>query len=138
MINNIETKIEIEEDVNDIERTQNEKEMNLNEFRTKYEYLVKKNYENYSMNEINCLNKILENTFSVEKFKSYIDKNFLDNCEYKMIFMPDEFNMKEDDKFYFQGFGDKKHKKINNAKNKNVNKNFSPITAKKNKRKFDQ
>ena len=137
MINNIETKIEIEEDVNDIERTQNKKEMNLNEFRTKYENLVKKNYENYSMNEINCLNKILENTFSVEKFKSYIDKNFLDNCEYKMIFMPDEFNMKEDDKFYFQGFGDKKHKKINNAKNKNVNKNFSPITAKKNKRKFD-
>ena len=137
MINNIETKIEIEEDVNDIERTQNEKEMNLNEFRTKYEYLVKKNYENYSMNEINCLNKILENTFSVEKFKSYIDKDFLDNCEYKLIFMPDEFNMKEDDKFYFQGFGDKKHKKINNAKNKNVNKNFSPITAKKNKRKFD-
>ena len=137
MINNIETKIEIEEDMNDIERTQNEKEMNLNEFRTKYEYLVKKNYENYSMNEINCLNKILENTFSVEKFKSYIDKDFLDNCEYKMIFMPDEFNMKEDDKFYFQGFGDKKHKKINNAKNKNVNKNFSQITAKKNKRKFD-
>jgi len=137
MINNIETKIEIEEDVNDIERTQNEKEMNLNEFRTKYEYLVKKNYENYSMNEINCLNKILENTFSVEKFKSYIDKDFLDNCEYKMIFMPDEFNMKEDDKFYFQGFGDKKHKKVINAKNKNVNKNFSPITAKKNKRKFD-
>ena len=137
MINNIETKIEIEENVNDIERTQNEKEMNLNEFRTKYEYLVKKNYENYSMNEINCLNKILENTFSVEKFKSYIDKDFLDNCEYKLIFMPDEFNMKEDDKFYFQGFGDKKHKKINNAKNKNVNKNFSPITAKKNKRKFD-
>lgn len=137
MINNIETKIEIEEDVNDIERTQNEKEMNLNEFRTKYENLVKKNYENYSMNEINCLNKILENTFSVEKFKSYIDKDFLDNCEYKLIFMPDEFNMKEDDKFYFQGFGDKKHKKINNAKNKNVNKNFSPITAKKNKRKFD-
>ena len=137
MINNIETKIEIEEDVNDIERTQNEKEMNLNEFRTKYENLVKKNYENYSMNEINCLNKILENTFSVEKFKSYIDKDFLGNCEYKMIFMPDEFNMKEDDKFYFQGFGDKKHKKINNAKNKNVNKNFSPITAKKNKRKFD-
>ena len=137
MINNIETKIEIEEDVNDIEKSQNEKEMNLNEFRTKYENLVKKNYENYSMNEINCLNKILENTFSVEKFKSYIDKDFLDNCEYKMIFMPDEFNMKEDDKFYFQGFGDKKHKKINNAKNKNVNKNFSPITAKKNKRKFD-
>ena len=137
MINNIETKIEIEEDVNDIERKQNEKEMNLNEFRTKYENLVKKNYENYSMNEINCLNKILENTFSVEKFKSYIDKDFLDNCEYKMIFMPDEFNMKEDDKFYFQGFGDKKHKKINNVKNKNVNKNFSPITAKKNKRKFD-
>ena len=137
MINNIETKIEIEEDVNDIERTQNEKEMNLNEFRTKYEYLVKKNYENYSMNEINCLNKILENTFSVEKFKSYIDKDFLDNCEYKMIFMPDEFNMKEDDKFYFQSFGDKKYKKINNAKNKNVNKNFSQITAKKNKRKFD-
>ena len=137
MINNIETKIEIEEDVNDIERTQNEKEMNLNEFRTKYEYLVKKNYENYSMNEINCLNKILENTFSVEKFKSYIDKDFLDNCEYKLIFMPDEFNMKEDDKFYFQGFGDKKHKKVINAKNKNLNKNFSPITAKKNKRKFD-
>ena len=137
MINNIETKIEIEEDVNDIEGTQNEKEMNLNEFRTKYEYLVKKNYENYSMNEINCLNKILENTFSVEKFKSYIDKDFLDNCEYKLIFMPDEFNMKKDDKFYFQGFGDKKHKKVINAKNKNVNKNFSPITAKKNKRKFD-
>ena len=137
MINNIESRIDIEEDKNDIERAQNEKDMSLNEFRTKYDNLIKKNYENYSVNEVNCLNKILENTFSVDKFKSYINKDFLDNCEYKLIFMPDEFNMKEDDKYYFQGFGDKRHKKINNAKNKTANKNISPFAAKKNKRKFD-
>ena len=112
---------------------QKEKDMSINEFRTKYDKKKKKNYENYSVNEVNCLNKILENTFSVDKFKSYINKDFLDNCEYKLIFMPDEFNMKEDDKYYFQGFGDKRHKKINNAKNKTANKNISPFAAKKNK-----
>lgn len=137
MINNIESKIDIEEEIPDTYNAQNEKDMIINEYRIKYEKLINKKYENNSEKEINCLKKILENPFSVDKFKSYIDTEFLDNCEYKLIFMPDEFNMKEDDKFYFQGFGDKKHKKINNAKNKNVNKNFSPITAKKNKRKFD-
>ena len=59
MINNIESKIDIEEDKNDIERAQNEKDMSLNEFRTKYDNLIKKNYENYSVNEVNCLNKML-------------------------------------------------------------------------------
>ena len=137
MINNSESKIDLDEEILDIKEASNKKDIFVNELKAKYDNLIKNKHENNSIKEFNCLNKILENTFAFDEFKSYINKDFLDNCEYKLIFMPDEFNMKEDDKFYFQGFGDKKHKKVINAKNKNVNKNFSPITAKKNKRKFD-
>ena len=138
MINNIESKIDIEEEIPDNYNAQNEKDMIINEYRIKYEKLINKKYENNSEKEINCLKKILENPFSVDKFKSYIDTDFLDNCEYKLIFAPEEFNMKEEAKFYFQGFGDKKRKKLVNIKNnKNANKNFSVLEAKKNKKKFD-
>ena len=137
MINNIESKIDIEEEIPDTYNAQNEKDMIINEYKIKYENLIKNNYENNSEKEINCLKKILENPFSVDKFKSYIDTDFLDNCEYKLIFAPEEFNMKEEAKFYFQGFGDKKRKKVINIKNKNANKNFSVLEAKKNKKKFN-
>ena len=137
MINNIESKIDIEEDVPDTYKEQNEKDMIINEYKIKYEKLIKKNYENNSVKEINCLKNILENPFAVEKFGNYIETDFLDNCEYKLILMPDEFKMKEDEKFYFQGFGDKKRKKAINIKNKNGNKNLSVLDAKKNKKKFD-
>ena len=137
MNNNIESKIDIDEEIPEIKQAKNEKDMYINEFNSKYEKLIKKNYENFSNKEVNCLNNILENTFSVDKFKSYIDQDFLDNCEYKLIFMPDEFNMKEDAKFCFPGFGDKKRKKLVNIKHKNMNKNFSEFADKKNKRKFD-
>ena len=137
MINNIESKIDIEEEIPDTYNAQNEKDMIINEYRIKYEKLINKKYENNSEKEINYLKKILENPFSVDKFKSYIDTEFLDNCEYKLIFMPDEFNMKEDAKFGFQGFGDKKRKKFGNIKNKNANKNSKSLVAQKNKRKFE-
>ena len=136
MINNIESKIDIEEDVPDTYKEQNEKDMIINEYKIKYEKLIKNNSENNSEKEINCLKKILENPLSLDKFKSYIETDFLDNCEYKLIFMPDEFNMKEETKFCFQGFGDKKRKKVINIK-KNANKNFSVLEAKKNKKKFN-
>ena len=137
MINNIQSKIDIDEEKPDINLTKNEKDLCIDEFSAKYINLMNKNYENYSTKEINCLDKILENIFSVDKFKSYINKDFLDNCEYKLIFMPEEFNMKEDAKFSFPGFGDKKRKKLVNVKHKNMNKNFSEFADKKNKRKFD-
>ena len=137
MINNIESKIDIDEEKPDINLTKNEKDLCIDEFSAKYNNLIKNNYANYSNKEINCLDKILENTFSVDKFNSYINKDFLDNCEYKLIFMPEEFNMKEDAKFSFPGFGDKKRKKLVNVKHKNMNKNFSDFADKKNKRKFD-
>jgi len=137
MINNIESKIDIDEEKPDITLTKNEKDLCIDEFSAKYKNLINNKYANYSTKEINCLDKILENTFSVDKFKSYINKDFLDNCEYKLIFMPDEFNMKEDAKFCFPGFGDKKRKKLVNIKHKNMNKNFSEFADKKNKRKFD-
>jgi len=137
MINNIESKIDIEEEIPEPNKAKNEKDIIINEYKLKYDKLMEGNYENNSIKEINCLKKILENPFSVDKFKSYIDTDFLDNCEYKLILMPDEFKMKEDEKFYFQGFGDKKRKKAINIKNKNGNKNLSVLDAKKNKKKFD-
>ena len=137
MINNNETRIDIDEEIPDISAAKNAKDIYLNELKSKYNNLIQQKYDNYSIKEINCLNKILENTFSVDEFKSYINSDFLDNCEYKLIFSPDEFNMKEDAKFYFQGFGDKKRKKVANNKNKNINKNSSSFLAQKNKRKFD-
>jgi len=137
MNENKEKKIEIDEEIPDMNCEKNGKDTYINELKEKYEKMNKKNYENYSIKEINCLNNILENQFSVEKFKSYIDQDFLDNCEYKLIFAPNEFDMKEDDKFYFQGFGEKKKRKVAKIKNKNTNKNFDMLTAKKNNRKFD-
>ena len=137
MINNIESKIDLEEEVPDMNDAKNGKDVFISEFVNKYEKLIKKNYDNYSIKEVNCLNNILENTFSVNKFESYINKDFLDNCEYKLIFMPDEFDMKEDAKFCFPGLGDKKRKKLVNIKNKNMNKNAAEPAANKNKRKFD-
>ena len=137
MINNIENKIDIDEDI--IEGiNKNNKEAILNELRIKYDKLINNKYENKNIKEIKFINNVMENSFSVDKFKNYIDNDFLDNCEYKLIFMPEEFNMKEDRKFYFQGFGEKKKRKIMNLKNKNnVNKNSSAFEAKKNKKKYD-
>ena len=137
MINNIESKIDKDEEIPEIINGKNGKDLYMSEFYSKYENLLQKNYENYSIKEVNCLNKIMENTFSVDKFKSYINKEFLDNCEYKLIFMPDEFNMKEDAKFCFPGFGDKKRKKLVNIKHKNINKNYAEFVSNKNKRKFN-
>ena len=137
MNENKEKKIEIDEEIPDMNFEKIGKDTYINELKEKYEKMNKQNYENYSIKEINCLNNILENQFSVEKFKSYIDQDFLDNCEYKLIFAPNEFDMKEDDKFYFQGFGEKKKRKVAKIKNKNTNKNFDMLTAKKNNRKFD-
>ena len=137
MNENKEKKIEIDEEIPDMNCEKIGKDTYINELKEKYEKMNKQNYENYSIKEINCLNNILENQFSVEKFKSYIDQDFLDNCEYKLIFVPNEFDMKEDDKFYFQGFGEKKKRKVAKIKNKNTNKNFDMLTAKKNNRKFD-
>jgi hypothetical protein len=138
MIDNIESKIDKEEEeILDANNTKNEKDMIINEYKIKYEKLIKKNYQNNSVKEINCLKNILENPFSVEKFGDYIETDFLDNCEYKLILMPDEFKMKDDEKYYFQGFGDKRRKKAINIKNKYGNKNLSVLDGKKNKKKFD-
>ena len=137
MINNSESKIDLDEEILDIKEASNKKDIFVNELKAKYDNLIKNKHENNSIKEFNCLNKILENTFAFDEFKSYINKDFLDNCEYKLIFMPDEFNMKEDAKFGFQGFGDKKRKKFGNIKNKNANKNSKSLVAQKNKRKFD-
>ena len=137
MNENKEKKIEIDEEIPEMNCEKIRKDTYINELKEKYEKMNKQNYENYSIKEINCLNNILENQFSVEKFKSYIDQDFLDNCEYKLIFAPNEFDMKEDDKFYFQGLGEKKKRKVAKIKNKNNNKNFDMLTAKKNNRKFD-
>ena len=137
MNENKEKKIEIDEEIADMNFEKIGKDTYINELKEKYEKMNKQNYENYSIKEINCLNNILENQFSVDKFKYYIDQDFLDNCEYKLIFAPNEFDMKEDDKFYFQGFGEKKKRKVAKIKNKNTNKNFDMLTAKKNNRKFD-
>lgn len=137
MNENKEKKIEIDEEIPDMNCEKIGKDTYINELKEKYEKMNKQNYENYSIKEINCLNNILENQFSVDKFESYIDQDFLDNCEYKLIFAPNEFDMKEDDKFYFQGFEEKKKRKVAKIKNKNTNKNFDMLTAKKNNRKFD-
>ena len=137
MINNIENKIDIDEDIVEVNNKDN-KDAILNELRIKYDKLINNKYENKNIKEIKFINNVMENSFSVDKFKNYIDNDFLDNCEYKLIFMPEEFNMKEDGKFYFQGFGEKKKRKIMNIKNKNnVNKNSSVFEAKKNQKKYD-
>ena len=111
----------------------------LNEIKEKYNKLIKNksNTDNICDKEINCLNKILENSNAIDKFHNYINNDFLDNCEYKLIFMPEEFAINENNKYYFTGLGEKKRKKIN-LKNKNNNNNRNnSITGKRNKRKYD-
>ena len=112
-------------------------ENNLAMFEEKYNKLMKNNnsQSNYCKEKY-YLNKILENSFALNKFDKYINNNFLDNCEYKLVFMPDEYNMKEDSKFYFNCLGEKKKKKIN-YKNKISNKNIPLTEDRKNKKKFE-
>ena len=80
----------------------------------------------------------MENSFAFNEFNKYINNDFLDNCEYKLVFMPEEFHMREENKFYFAGFGEKKRKRGNfRNKNNTNNKNYSKTEAKKNKRKLE-
>ena len=138
MINNSENIIEGEKEEEEI-IVKIKKEFYIDELEEKYNKLKKNNSQNYCNKERNNLKKLLENSFAINIFDKYINNDFLDNCEYKLVFMPEEFNMKEDDKFYFSGFCEKRKKKINyrnNKNNKNNNK-ISPITeVKKNKKKF--
>ena len=128
MINNNNNKTEI--------TNENDK---LNEIKAKYYKIMqnKNNINNTCMKEINCLNKILENSNAIDKFDNYINNDFLDNCEYKLIFMPEEFVVNENNKYYFSGFGEKKNKKIRH-KNRSFNNNINDsTTAKRNKRKYE-
>ena len=113
-----------------------ENEFYFVELEEKYNKLMKNSSQNDYIKEKNCLNKLLESSFALNKFDKYNNKDFLDDCEYKLVFMPDEFNMKEDNKYYFNGFSEKKKKKIN-YKNRIVNKNIPITEVKKNKKKFD-
>ena len=118
----------------EVEKENNTNEL-LKEIKEKYNKIMKSNIDNNKCTkEINCLNKILEISNAFNKFNNYINNDFLDNCEYKLIFMPEEFNMNEDNKYYFNGLGDKKKKKLN-YRNKNNNKNYSVV--RRNKRKYD-
>ena len=137
MFNDNDNKIEIEKETKN--KYKNEKDYYLNELKDKYNNLKNNNCLNYQNNlnkEIKLLNNILENSFAVSEFNNYINKDFLDNCEYKLVFMPYEFHMKEENKLYFAGFGDKKRKRGNfRNKNNTNNKKYSITEAKKNKRK---
>lgn len=118
----------------EVEKENNTNEL-LQEIKEKYNKIIDSNIDNNKCTkEINCLNKILEISNAFNKFNNYINNDFLDNCEYKLIFMPEEFNMNEDNKYYFNGLGDKKKKKLN-YRNKNNNKNYSVV--RRNKRKYD-
>ena len=118
----------------EVEKENNTNEL-LQEIKEKYNKIIDSNIDNNKCTkEINCLNKILEISNAFNKFNNYINNDFLDNCEYKLIFMPEEFNMNEDNKYYFNGLGDKKKKKVN-YRNKNNNKNCSVV--RRNKRKYD-
>ena len=130
MLSENDNKIDIEE-----ENDNKVKNICLNDIKEKYNNIIQNNTQNISFKEINCLKNLLEDNFAVNKFNEYINDDFLENCELKLVFMPEEFIMKEENKFYFAGFGDKKRKK-GNLKHKN-NKKFPITEAKKNKRKFD-
>ena len=130
MLSENDNKIDIEE-----ENDNKVKNICLNDIKEKYNNIIQNNTQNISFKEINCLKNLLEDNFAVNKFNEYINNDFLENCELKLVFMPEEFIMKEENKFYFAGFGDKKRKK-GNFKHKN-NKKFPITEAKKNKRKFD-
>ena len=105
----------------DKENYKDEKDFCLNDIKEKYNNIIQNTSQNNNK-EINCLRNLLENNFAVNKFNDYIKNEFLDNCELKLVFMPEEFVMNEENKFYFAGFGDKKRKRFNH-KHKN-NKNF--------------
>ena len=135
MINDNDNKIDIENENPNIENFKKEKEFYLNGLKEKYNNIMKNDSKNNYIKEINCLNNLLENSFAIDKFKKYINNDFLDNCEYKLVFMPDEFNMKEDKNYYFAGFGDKKRRKGNFRNKNNIHKN-AISDAKKNKKKY--
>ncbi len=118
----------------EVEKENNTNEL-LKEIKEKYNKIMNNNIDNNCTKEINFLNKILENSKAFEKFNNYINNDFLDNCEYKLIFIPEEFNMNEDNKYYFNGLGDKKRKKVNYRNKNNNNKNCSVV--RRNKRKND-
>ena len=125
----IENKNENENKVN----FKNENDNYLNNLKEKYNNIMKNNSKNNYIKEINCLNNILENSFAINKFNDYINKDFLDNCEYKLVFMPEEFNMKEDNNYYFPSFGEKKRKRVNY---RNKNNKIHITDAKRNKKKY--
>ncbi len=118
----------------EVEKENNTNEL-LKEIKEKYNKIMNNNIDNNCTKEINFLNKILENSKAFEKFNNYINNDFLDNCEYKLIFIPEEFNMNEDNKYYFNGLGDKKRKKVNYRNKNNNKKNCSVV--RRNKRKND-
>ena len=73
---------------------------------------ILKNYSDKNTKEINCLNKILENSLAVDKIESYLKYDFFDDCQYKLNFMSEEFKVKkEKNKYYFACFEDKKKKR---------------------------
>ena len=75
-------------------------------------FSILKNNSDKNENEINCLNKILENSLAVDKIESYLKYDFLDDCQYKLNFMSEEFKVKkEKNKYYFACFEDKKKKR---------------------------
>ena len=134
MINGNEIRNEAEK--NNEKRDNNEREFYLNDLEEKYKYLIKNNSEKNHNKKINFLKNILENSFAINKFDNYINSDFLDNSEYKLVFMPDEFKMREENKFYFTGFGEKKRKRVN-YRNRNNNRNYSKTEAKKKQKKFE-
>ena len=134
MINGNEIRNETEK--NNEKRDKNEREFYLNDLEEKYKYLIKNNSDKNHNKKINLLKNILENSFAINKFDNYINSDFLDNSEYKLVFMPDEFKMREENKFYFTGFGEKKRKRVN-YRNRNNNRNYSKTEAKKKQKKFE-
>ena len=81
-------------------------------------YNILKDNSDKNANEINCLNKILENSLAVDKIESYLKCNFLDDCQCKLNFVSEEFKVKkEKNKYYFACFEDKKKKRKNHRNN---------------------
>ena len=73
---------------------------------------ILKNNSDKNTKEINCLNKIMENSLAVDKIESYLKYDFLDDCLNKLNFISEEFKVKkEKNKYYFTCFEDKKKKR---------------------------
>ena len=88
-------------------------ERNIEEgkIKTKFNSILKNNSDK-NEKEINCLNKILENSLAVDKIESYLKYDFLGDCQYKLNFMSEEFKVKkEKNKYYFPCFEGKKKKR---------------------------